>query len=121
MQNIVSNAIKHSNKDGEIKISATKKDGKLIVQIKDNGIGMTKEIQDKLFTPQMNTLSKARKENKGAGIGLLLVKGFLERNGGEIWVESIEGEGSSFYFTLPLEKPEDKIESGDKIEFDRNA
>ncbi len=93
----------------------------MVVQIKDNGIGMSKEIQDKLFAPQIKSLSEARKENKGAGIGLLLVKGFLEKNSGEIWVESIEGQGSSFYFTLPLEKPADKIEKGDEIEFDKNA
>jgi len=121
LQNIVSNAIKHSNKGGRITVSAKKSEGKIIVEIKDTGIGMSKEIQDQLFTPQMNSLTKARKENKGAGIGLLLVKGFLEKNGGEIWVESIEGEGSSFYFTLPLEKPADTIERGDKIEFNRSA
>jgi two-component system CheB/CheR fusion protein len=121
IQNIVSNAIKHSLPGGEVKVSAKIKEDKIIVQIKDSGVGMSKEIQDKLFTPQMNILSKARTENKGAGIGLLLVKGFLEKNGGEIWVESIEGEGSSFYFTLPMEKPLHKIDSADKIEFDESA
>ena len=121
IQNIVSNAIKHSLPGGKITVSAKTKEDKIIVQIKDSGVGMSKEIQDKLFTPQMNILSKARIENKGAGIGLLLVKGFLEKNGGEIWVESIEGEGSSFYFTLPMEKPLNKIDSADQIEFDENA
>ncbi len=82
---------------------------------------MSSEIQKKLFSPQIKSLSAARKENKGAGIGLLLVKGFLEKNGGEIWVESIEGEGSSFYFTLPIDKPEFKIESAEDIAFDENA
>lgn len=104
LQNIVSNAIKHSHKGGKITITAKTKEDKIIVEIKDTGIGMSKEIQEKLFTPQMDSLAKARKENKGAGLGLLLVKGFLEKNGGEIWVESVEGEGSSFYFTLPLKK-----------------
>lgn len=117
LQNIVSNAIKHSKKGGEITITAKRQENKLIVQIKDNGIGMSKEIQEKLFTPQIKSLSTTRKENKGAGIGLLLVKGFLEKNGGEIWVESEEGEGSSFYFTLPLEKPSEKIDRADKVEF----
>ncbi len=121
LQNIVSNAIKHSRKGGNIKILAKKSEGKMVVEIKDTGVGMSKEIKDKLFTPQMNSLAIARRENKGAGIGLLLVKGFLEKNGGEIWVESTEGEGSSFYFTLPLEKSEEKIESGDKIDFDKSA
>jgi PAS domain S-box-containing protein len=121
IQNIVSNAIKHTESGGNITVSANTKDDKLIIQIKDTGIGMTKEIQEKLFTPQMKELSETRKENKGAGIGLLLVKGFLEKNDGEIWVESIEGQGSSFYFTLPLEKPAFKIGSADEIMFDESA
>jgi len=121
IQNIVSNAIKHSHKGGKITVTAKKSEGKMIVEIKDTGIGMSKEMQKKLFTPQINSLAIARKENKGAGIGLLLVKGFLEKNGGEIWVESIEGEGSSFYFTLPLKQAADKTVSGDKIDFDKNA
>ncbi len=120
IQNIVSNALKHTGKGGKITVSAKKSEDKIIVEIKDTGIGMSKEIQNKLFTPQMDALSKARKENKGAGIGLLLVKSFLERNGGEIWVESIEGQGSSFYFTLPINKPAEKLNSSSKIEFDKN-
>jgi PAS domain S-box-containing protein len=121
IQNIVSNAIKHTEKDGTVTVSATSKEGKIIVQVKDNGVGMSKETMEKLFTPQMKTLSETRKKNKGAGIGLLLVKGFLEKNGGEIWVESIEGEGSTFYFTLPIEKPLYKIGSSDEIMFDESA
>ncbi len=120
IQNIVSNAIKHTEKGGTITVSAKSKDDKIIVQVKDTGIGMSKEIMGKLFTPQMKTLSEARKKNKGAGIGLLLVKGFLEKNDGEIWVESIEGEGSTFYFTLPIDKPLYKIGSSDEIMFDES-
>ncbi len=121
IQNIVSNAIKHTEKGGSINISAKTMEDKIIVQVKDTGIGMSQEIIEKLFTPQMKTLSETRKKNKGAGIGLLLVKGFLEKNGGEIWVESTEGEGSSFYFTLPIEKPLYKIGSSDEIMFDESA
>ena len=121
IQNIVSNALKNTEKGGTITVSAKSKEEKIIVQVKDNGIGMSKEIMAKLFTPQIKTLSETRKENKGAGIGLLLVKGFLEKNGGEIWVESIENEGSSFYFTLPIEKPQYKIGNSDEIMFDESA
>ena len=120
IQNIVSNAIKHTQPGGKITVSAKSKEDKIIVQIKDTGIGMSKEIQEKLFTPQMSTLSETRKGNKGAGIGLLLVKGFLEKNGGEIWVESVEGFGSSFYFTLPINQPLDKIDGESSIDFDKN-
>jgi PAS domain S-box-containing protein len=116
LQNIVSNALKHTGAGGDIIVTTKKKEDKIIVEIKDTGIGMTKEIQEKLFTPQASSLSKAREEDKGAGIGLLLVKGFLEKNGGEIWVESIVGEGSSFYFTLPIEKPLSVIENLKKID-----
>jgi signal transduction histidine kinase len=66
----------------------------VIVEIKDTGIGMSKETQERLFQPQVKSLSKAVEEKKGVGIGLLLVKGFLEKNGGHIWVESAEGKGS---------------------------
>ncbi|MBS4061684.1 MAG: PAS domain S-box protein [Bacteroidetes bacterium] len=120
IQNIVSNAIKHTEKGGAITISAKIKDDKIIVQIKDTGIGMSKEIMEKLFTPKMKTLSESSKKKKGAGIGLFLVKGFLEKNGGEIWVESVEGEGSAFYFTLPIEKPLLKTGSSDEIMFDES-
>ncbi|MBN1144807.1 MAG: PAS domain S-box protein [Bacteroidales bacterium] len=121
IQNIVSNAIKHTEKGGTITVSAKSKDDRIIVQVKDMGVGMSKEIMENLFTPKMKTLSEARKRNKGAGIGLLLVKGFLEKNGGEIWVESIEGKGSSFYFTLPIEKPLYKTGSSDEIMFDEST
>ncbi|HTB31047.1 MAG TPA: PAS domain-containing sensor histidine kinase [Bacteroidia bacterium] len=116
LQNIVSNALKHTGDGGSITVTAREKEDKIIVEIKDTGIGMTKEIQEKLFTPQMNSLSKIREDNKGAGIGLLLVKGFLEKNGGEIWVESVIGEGSSFYFTLPIEKPLAVVENLNKLD-----
>lgn len=104
LQNIVSNALQHTTAGGKITVTAKKKEDKIIIEIKDTGIGMTKKIQENLFTPQLSSLSKTRKDGKGAGIGLLLVKGFLEKNSGEIWVESIVGEGSSFYFTLPLDQ-----------------
>ena len=108
LQNIVSNAIKHSDNGGQITLSAKQSDDMMIIQIKDTGMGMSKEIQDQLFVPHVKSLSKVMKENKGAGIGLLLVKGFLEKNQGEIWAESKEGKGSTFYFTLPINKPSNK-------------
>lgn len=116
LQNIVSNAIKHSHKGGQITLSAKQSDNMMIVQIKDTGVGMSKEIQDSLFAPQVNSLSKAVEENKGAGIGLLLAKGFLEKNDGRIWVESELGKGSSFYFTLPIDKPSDKTAVLEEVE-----
>ena len=98
LQNLVSNAIKYTHSGGEITVTAER------IETKDTGIGMSKEIKEKIFTPQVTTLLNISEGDKGAGIGLLLAKGFVEKNGGEIWVESAEGEGSSFYFTLPINK-----------------
>lgn len=108
LHSLITNAIKYSHKDGKIAVSAKTKKHSIIIEIKDDGIGITKEIQDKLFTPEITTISDTWKKDKEAGIGLLLSKGFVEKNGGRIWVESIEGEGSSFYFTLPIGKSLDK-------------
>lgn len=118
LRNIVSNAIKHSHEGGKITVKARITDSKTIVEIRDTGAGMSKEIQEKLFTPQMHTLAMARGDKKGAGIGLLLVKGFVEKSGGEIWVESVEGAGSSFYFSLPAAEPPAKPEITDRGGFD---
>ena len=118
VQNIISNAIKHSFSRGNIIVSAEIEAEKVVISIKDFGVGMSKEMQSTVFTPQMSTLSKARKDNKGAGIGLLLVKGFVEKSEGAIWVESEEGVGSTFYFSLPIEEPMYKIDNLDIIEFD---
>ena len=121
LQNIVSNAIRHTGEGGTVSVSAKTNNNQLIVEVKDTGIGMSEQLMSKLFTPQLNTLSETRKPGKGAGIGLLLVKGFLEKNSGEIWVESKPGIGSSFYFTLPLEKPANPIGYSKDILFDESA
>jgi two-component system CheB/CheR fusion protein len=107
IQNIVSNGIKNTNPEGKITVSANRKVDKVVVEIKDTGVGMSRSVREKLFAPQLKALSRERKENKGAGIGLLLTKGFVDKNGGEIWVESSEGKGTSFFFTLPAERQTD--------------
>ena len=109
IQNIVSNSIKYTNAGGKITVSAKRKDDKVVVEIKDTGVGMSRSVREKLFAPHLKALSSARKENKGAGIGLLLTKCFVDKNGGQIWIESTEGEGTSFFFTLRVEKPMEQM------------
>ena len=104
LQNLISNSIKYTPHGGEIIVSAKRNEDKYTIEVRDSGTGMTNEIKEKLFALNVSELSKARKDKKGAGIGLLLVKSFVEKNGGEICVDTIEGEGSSFYFTLPFEE-----------------
>ena len=65
-------------------------------------IGMFKEQQKNIFTPQMEFFLKERTKNKGQGIGLLLVKDLLQKNGSKIWVENMQSVASSFNFTVPI-------------------
>ena len=120
IQNIISNSIRYSSEGGKITVTSKEKEDMILVQIRDNGSGISKEIQEKLFTPQRNSSSKESEEKKGSGIGLLLAKGFVETNGGKIWVESTEGKGASYYFTLPKEALPEKI-TADNIDHDENV
>ena len=73
------------------------------ISVKDNGVGIEKEIQTKLFDISENTSTKGTEDEKGTGLGLIICKEFVEKHGGEIWAESETGKGSSFYFTIPLQ------------------
>jgi PAS domain S-box-containing protein len=100
IRNLLSNAIKFTNRNGEIKVSAKDSGENIFVEISDNGIGMEKNTIDKLFKLGGFRSTFGTEREKGTGIGLLLCKDFIERNGGEIHVESKPGEGSRFVITL---------------------
>ena len=101
MDNLVSNAIKYTNK-GEILVSSVQSNGKVTVSVKDSGIGIGEEHLDRLFDRFYRT-DKARSRDKGGtGLGLAVVKGILSAHQSEISVESEPGEGTRFYFTLPI-------------------
>ena len=114
LQNIISNSIKYTSSGGKIAITSKRKKDKIIIEIKDNDIATSEEKTLQLFTPQLISLSDIKKENNGAGIGLLFAKIFLEKNGGEIWVESIKGKGSSIYLTLPLKQSINEMDNPTK-------
>lgn len=101
MRNIISNAIKFTNPGGEIIISVEHKRNKLLVAVADNGVGIKAEAMDKLFVIEKSYSTVGTHNEKGTGLGLILCKEFVERHGGEIWVESEVGTGSTFYFTIP--------------------
>lgn len=102
VRNLVSNAIKFSYKGGVIEVSAEKTAGNFVrIIIKDNGIGMNAMLLKNLFTLTENVSRKGTEGEPSTGLGLILCKEFVEKQGGQLWVESIEGEGSSFMFTLP--------------------
>lgn len=103
LYNLVSNAIKFTPARGKVIISACKKDGDLEIKVSDNGIGISKESYEKIFMPFTQADSSAARGYGGAGLGLYIVRNFVDLHGGKIWVDSEVGKGSTFTFTLPLE------------------
>jgi len=99
-RNLILNAIKFSEAGGVIEISATLKDGSYVVGVKDYGVGISEEVQKLLFDKTSGYSTRGTANEKGTGLGLILCKEFVEKNGGQIWLESEEGKGSTFYFSL---------------------
>lgn len=99
IRNLISNAIKFT-KNGGISVYSDKYDNYIKISITDTGEGIEKENIKKLFTIEDNISTKGTDGERGTGLGLILCKEFVEKNGGKIWVESEVGKGSTFYFTL---------------------
>ena len=102
LRNILSNALKFTPKGGNVTLTAKSIVGGMVeVSIADSGIGMTEILLKKLFKIGEKVGRKGTEDEESTGLGLLLCKEFVEKHGGKIWVESEEGKGSTFYFTLP--------------------
>jgi signal transduction histidine kinase len=102
LYNLMSNAIKFTSEMGKVTLSASQKEGMLEVKVSDNGIGLSKEDYEKIFMPFTQADSSASRGYGGAGLGLYIVKNFIDLHGGKIWVDSEVGKGSTFTFTLPI-------------------
>jgi len=103
IRNLVSNALKFTRNGGTVHVSAKINENKNIeIAFHDTGIGMSQEILENLFRIDVQTRREGTKGEPSTGLGLLLCKEFVEKHGGNIWVESEEGKGSIFYFTLPV-------------------
>jgi PAS domain S-box len=102
LRNLVSNAIKFTNKKGTININATQTDSNVTISISDNGIGIKPDNLVKLFDISEVLSTTGTAKETGTGLGLLICKEFVEKHGGKIWVESEVGKGSDFKFTLPI-------------------
>ncbi|MFO7446966.1 MAG: tetratricopeptide repeat-containing sensor histidine kinase [Ignavibacteriaceae bacterium] len=102
LHNLLSNAIKFSHEGGIVKVEV-KSEGDLVkVIVEDSGIGISKVNLDKIFNRDIHFSTKGTAEEKGSGLGLELCKELVEKNGGNIYVESEEGKGARFTFTIPL-------------------
>lgn len=104
LRNLISNAIKFCNENGSIIISASYIKGMVEISISDNGVGIPKNVIDRLFKVDSTISTKGTSNEPGTGLGLLLCKEFIDKHKCKIWVESEVGKGSVFKFTLPIEK-----------------
>lgn len=102
LRNLVSNAIKYTNKGGEINISLKHTESELLFSVRDNGIGINNNDFKKVFKIEESFSTKGTENEKGTGIGLVLCKELVDKQGGEIWFESQEGLGSVFMFRIPV-------------------
>ena len=104
IENLVTNAIKFTPRKGSIKISSKELADAYQISISDTGVGISEENLQKLFRMDIHFTEYGTEREKGSGLGLLLCKEHVQKNGGKIWVESEEGKGSTFYFTVPKAK-----------------
>ena len=100
-RNLITNAIKFSRKDDTIEVSAVQKDESyILISVKDSGVGMSEKQLNKLFKSKVDSGTGTNNES-GTGMGLLFCKDLIEKCNGKIWVESVHGNGTEFFFTLP--------------------
>ena len=105
IRNLLQNAVKFTNPGGSVTIRHTLTNNHAEVTVSDNGVGMNMEKLNRLFQTGENISTRGTLDEKGSGLGLILCKEFIERHGGIIMVQSTEGIGSEFKFTLPIMNP----------------
>lgn len=101
IRNLITNAIKFTESGKSVYLSSAEDKFALTISVKDEGVGIAPDVLKVLFNPKENYSTIGTSGEKGTGLGLLLCKDFIERHSGKIWVDSEEGNGSEFKFTLP--------------------
>jgi two-component system phosphate regulon sensor histidine kinase PhoR len=103
VDNLISNAIKYSPQGGPVEVELSSNDGLLVLTVRDNGIGMSREDMDRLFTRFFRARDAEELSIQGVGLGLSIVKRIVDSHGGRVVTESRYGEGSTFRVELPVE------------------
>ncbi|MDM5451193.1 cell wall metabolism sensor histidine kinase WalK [Peribacillus simplex] len=107
LYNVISNSLKYSPEGGQVTFRVRASDGFIVVSITDQGVGIPKNVIDKIFD-RFYRVDKARSRNLGGtGLGLAIAKEMVVAHGGKIWAESVDGKGTTVFFTLPYEQEEE--------------
>ncbi len=106
IRNLITNAVKFTPRGGTIEFFSRKTPSELMISIRDDGVGMTAEQIEGLFRVDVRSSTPGTEQEKGTGLGMVLCKEFVEKNGGEIILESEVNKGTMITFTLPLEPPD---------------
>ncbi len=106
VDNLISNAVKYTHAGGSIKIFGVAHGSEITIHVQDTGQGLTPEDLEKVFTTFTKLSAKPTADETSTGLGLAIVKKIVEIHGGRVWVESKQGKGSTFSFSLPVGKPE---------------
>ena len=101
-QNLLSNSVKYAGNNGKIILAISKQKNEVLIKVADNGIGIPKEAQSKIFAKLFRADNAKTTDPSGTGLGLYIVKAIIDASGGKIWFESEENKGTTFYITLPL-------------------
>jgi signal transduction histidine kinase len=102
LRNLITNALKFTSSDGSVTLASELEDKMLIVSVKDTGTGMSDEMRDKLFNISETQSQRGTNNEKGTGLGLILVADFVKNIGGKIWLTTELGKGTTFYFSIPV-------------------
>ena len=104
LRNLLSNALKFTPENGSIEMNALEMNTEVIISIKDSGFGISEPSLKRIFDQDQPVKTLGTNKESGSGLGLILCKDFVEKNGGRIWVESEKGKGSTFSFTVPVNR-----------------
>jgi len=109
LRNLVDNAINFNQQSGDVWVRYKMDDGQIIFEVEDTGIGISPVDQQRLFEKFYRVESREKDKQAGTGLGLAIVKSIAQQHGGDAWVESELGTGSTFYLSIPVRQPERKI------------
>jgi signal transduction histidine kinase len=102
---IIDNALNYTPKKGKISIAGSVEKGRALIKVTDNGIGIPKEEQEKVFSKFFRATNSLKVKTDGNGLDMYVAKTIIENHNGKIWFESEEGKGTSFFIEIPVSRP----------------